>query len=169
MQWEGLGICLTGTRQIKIPMTCPYLLWNLQNYLCMILKKYCFMSNKCLQISVWNLTNNKNELWKTVRLKSFQKLQFQSLPIFFKFVHPYLLCCIIHVFYLLFIFEQLIFKFHSVCWQLSLFEFCLIFQHSSFKLFSMFLVCSRAQLFEGWLALNPSFFFSSIGRNHFLG
>ena len=52
------------------------------------------MSPKHINISI--VTNNKNELWKTVRLTSFQKPQLQSVSIFFKFVHPcflfYLLC-----------------------------------------------------------------------------
>lgn len=43
-----------------------------------------------------NVTDNKSELWKTVRLANFQKPQLQSISIFLRFVHPcllyYLLC-----------------------------------------------------------------------------
>ena len=34
-----------------------------------------------------NVTDNKSELWKTVRLTNFQKTQLQSLSIFRRFVH----------------------------------------------------------------------------------
>ena len=34
------------------------------------------------------VTDKKNDLWKTVRLTSFQKPKLQSVSIFFKFVHP---------------------------------------------------------------------------------
>ena len=45
---------------------------------------------------IWNVTNNKNELWKPAGLTSLQKTLLQSVSIFFKFVYPffllYLLC-----------------------------------------------------------------------------
>ena len=54
------------------------------------------MPHKCLSSSTSNVTNNKNVLYKTVRLTSFQKPQLQCLSIFFNFVRPcflwYLLC-----------------------------------------------------------------------------
>ena len=40
---------------------------------------------------IWNVTNNKNELWKPARLTSLQKTRLQSVSIFSKFVHPFLL------------------------------------------------------------------------------
>ena len=43
--------------------------------------------NKCLASTKSNVTKNDNELWKTVRLRGFQKPQLQSISIFFKFVH----------------------------------------------------------------------------------
>ena len=57
------------------------------------------LSNKCTfqnASTISNVTNNKSELRKTVRLTIFKNPQFQSVLIFFKFVHPclrlYLLC-----------------------------------------------------------------------------
>ena len=41
------------------------------------------------------VTNNKNELLKTVRLTSFQKAQLQSVSIFFKFVHLFVPLCLL--------------------------------------------------------------------------
>ena len=40
---------------------------------------------------IWNVTNNKNELWKPATLTSLQKTRLQSVSIFSKFVHPFLL------------------------------------------------------------------------------
>ena len=51
-----------------------------------------------------NVTNNKNELWKTVRLTSFQKPQLQSISIFFKFVYSCFLLYLLCHLYLLLIF-----------------------------------------------------------------
>ena len=45
----------------------------------------------CLPSIILNVPNNRNKLWKTVRLTSFQKPWLQSVLIFFKFVHLYLL------------------------------------------------------------------------------
>ena len=73
----------------------PYWLWNLRNHLSMTKSQLC-VKQICLLSVIWNVTNNKNGLWKTVKLTSFQKPQSQSVSIFFKFVHPcpflYLLC-----------------------------------------------------------------------------
>ena len=49
------------------------------------------ISQSRLPSIISNVVNNKNELWKAVRLASFQKPKFQSLSIVFKFVHPWLL------------------------------------------------------------------------------
>ena len=46
-----------------------------------------------------NVTNNKNELWKSVRLTSLQKSQLQSASVFSKFVHP---CFLLYEFAVLF-------------------------------------------------------------------
>ena len=60
------------------------------------------------------VTNNKNELWKPVRLTSFQKPQLQSVSIFFEFFHPCLLLYLLCHFYSLLTFWALILMFHSV-------------------------------------------------------
>ena len=57
-------------------------LWNLRNYLWMT-KSQLHVSNTSSLI-----TNNKKELWKTVRSTSFPKPQLKSVSIFFKFINP---------------------------------------------------------------------------------
>jgi len=65
-------------------------------------QNHSFVSNKiCFLSIISNVTYNKHELWKTIRLKSFQKPQLQSVSIFFEFVHQCLLsyfCCVIFTF-----------------------------------------------------------------------
>ena len=52
-------------------------------------KNHSFVSSKYVfQGIISNVSNNKIEPWKTVRLTRFQKPQLQSTSIFFKFVHP---------------------------------------------------------------------------------
>ena len=69
-------------------MTSPYSLRKLRNYLWMTKAQLCAKQKKIhLPSLILNITNNKNELWKTVRLTHFQKLQLQSVSISFKFVH----------------------------------------------------------------------------------
>ena len=77
-------------------------LWNLRNYL--------WMTKSQLHVSyTWSLiTNNKIELWKTVRSTSFPKSQLKSVSVFFKFVHLcYLLYFLCHLYLLLIVFERL--------------------------------------------------------------
>ena len=62
------------------------------------------MSNKCLLSIISNITNNKNELWKTFRWTSFQKPQLQSS---FKFVHACLLLYFYVIYTLFSCFERL--------------------------------------------------------------
>ena len=59
---------------------------NFRKYLWMT-KSQLWVSNKCLASTKSNVTKSDNELWKTVRLRGFQKPQLQSISIFFKFVH----------------------------------------------------------------------------------
>ena len=67
-----------------------------------------FMSQKCFPGIMSNVTNNQNELWKTVRLTSFPQPQWQSISIFFTFIHPCLLSCTCSIIYTFFsYFEQL--------------------------------------------------------------
>ena len=71
---------------------------------------------------------NKNELWKTVKLTSFQKAQlnlFQSSSSL-SIRSSFCICCVTYN-HLLFMFWAVIFVFHSVWWWLLLFEFWLFF------------------------------------------
>ena len=74
------------------------------------------MSNKFVSESraLHQTIQRKKELWKTVRLTSVKKPQLQSVSIFFKFVHPYLLLyfqCYLH---LHLTFWEVIFTFHLI-------------------------------------------------------
>ena len=56
----------------------------------------------CLSSIISNVTNNKNELWRTVELTTFQKPQLQCVSILFTFDHPcllsfYLRCYLCHL------------------------------------------------------------------------
>lgn len=66
-----------------------------------------------------NITNNKNELWKSVRLTSFQKPQLQPLSVNLRQVwHLSLILYLLRGYlYLPFMFWALIFIFHSVLWR----------------------------------------------------
>ena len=55
----------------------------------------------CLPSIISHVTNNRNELWKTVSVKSFQKPQLQSFSISIKFVHPCLRLYLLYYLYLL--------------------------------------------------------------------
>ena len=71
-----------------------------------------------------NITKNKNEVWKTVRLTSFKKHnRIWSILVFFKFVHPWFLFYLPSYLYLLAMFSAVFFIFHSICWPFPLFEF----------------------------------------------
>ena len=74
------------------------------------------------------------ELWKTVRLTSFQKPHFQSVIIFFK-VCPAIRAffCILCYLSLLLMLWAVIFMFHSIWRQFSMFEFWRISWHSPFN------------------------------------
>ena len=72
-----------------------------------------------LPSSISNVTDNKNELWKTFKLQKGLKAQLQSVSFFFKFVNPLLLTHLL-------CYEQLFFLFHSVWWQ-ALFAWILIY------------------------------------------
>ena len=69
-----------------------------------------FVSNKvCLQSIISIVSNNNNELWKTVRLK--KKPELQSVSIFFKFLHQCLLLYLpCHLYRLLLLFFELLFN-----------------------------------------------------------
>ena len=71
-------------------------LWNLRNYLWKA-KSQLHVSNTSSLIS-----NNKKELWKTVRSTSFAKPKLKSVSVFFKFINP---CFLLH--FLLIVFGRL--------------------------------------------------------------
>ena len=93
-----------------------------------------------------NVTNHKNDHWKTVKLTitSFQKLRLQTVLIFFKFANPYLfwICCdLCYVIFLL----------HSIWWRFPLVysKYCEISSwNSSFDLF-----CYSGCSFRSFLSL----------------
>ena len=62
--------------------TRPWILQNLRNYMRMT-KPEIRVKQVCLPRIMSNVTNNKNELWKTVRLESFQQ------PLAIRFSHLY--------------------------------------------------------------------------------
>ena len=77
-------------------------LWNLRNYL--------WETKSQLRVSKTTslITNNKKELWKTVRSTSFPKSQLKSVSIFFKFINPCFLSYLLyHLYLLLIVFEWL--------------------------------------------------------------
>ena len=114
------------------------------------------------------VTNNKNEVWKSVRLTRFQKRQLlQSVSIFFKFVLPCLLLYLLCYLYVILKFWAVIFVYNSSLWQ-----FCLNFDklcdtapskssqnwltpilkvefHISYFLFSLLLLVKRYQIWMG--------------------
>ena len=67
-----------------------YSLRKLRNILRMKILQLC-VKQMYLPNIIWNITNNKNELWKPARLTSLQKTRLQSVSIFFKFVYLFLL------------------------------------------------------------------------------
>ena len=74
--------CLFPPLRSLVPGLMTVTLWNLRNYLWMT-KSQLHVSNTSSLI-----TNNKKELWKTVRSTSFPKPQMKSVSIFFKFINP---------------------------------------------------------------------------------
>ena len=71
----------------------------------------------------------KNELWKPVSLTSFQLTQFQSVSVFFKFVHPCLISYVLCYLYLLLMFSAVIFTLFVIWWQFQPFEFRYVSGH----------------------------------------
>ena len=71
---------LLGPKGLIVPVMCPYSLLNLRNHLSMTKSKLCVIQI-CLLGVIWNVARNKHELWKTVKLTSFQKPQSQYVSI----------------------------------------------------------------------------------------
>ena len=104
---------------------------NCRSFLAMELEKL-IVNGKIIASSQTNMppkhnikhNKNKNELWKTVKLTSFQKAQlnlFQSSSSL-SICSSFCICCVTYN-HLLFMFWAVIFVFHSVWWWLLLFEF----------------------------------------------
>ena len=74
--------------------------------------KHCIKPYQRLQ------TTTKNKLWKTLMLTSFQKLQLQSVSIFFKFVHDSISYSPCYLHFLMF-WAVCFFMFHSIWWQIQ--------------------------------------------------
>ena len=117
LQFKGHG---SEHTIVKWPITCRW-------------QSHSFVSNKFLPSSISNLTINKNELWETVWPTSFQTPQLQSVSIFFKFVHTFLLFHLLSFLFLLFYVLSSYFMFHWVWWWFLPFEFREISWRSSFK------------------------------------
>ena len=116
------------------------------NYLSYSLRKFRnILRMKMLQLCVkqiylpniiWNVTNNKNELWKPARLTSLQKTRLQSVSIFCKFGYPFLLLYLllsIHSFNILsrcFWFTQFGGSFH--CLNFEKFKLHLVHSHDRY-------------------------------------
>ena len=120
-------------------------------------QNHSFVKQICPPSTTSNVTNDKTELWKTVRQTSFQKPKLQSVSIFLKFVHP----CFLLLFILSFnVLSGYFLKFHLIRWQFPLSELWQIWWHSSVKLISeptypsVFLFFDF--LFELWVSSSSS-------------
>ena len=73
-----------------------YSLRKLRNILRMKILQLC-VKQMYLPNIIWNITNNKNELWKPARLTSLQKTRLQSVSIFLSLsiLSSFCICCVI--------------------------------------------------------------------------
>ena len=105
---EGKGAAvsrLSASILLIIPITRPYSLWNLRNYLEMRKLQLRVKQIRRSPEHYIKLYKQQNKLWKTVRLTTFRKPTIAvSVSIYFKFIHPLLHLCFL-------------FSFHSVWWQ----------------------------------------------------
>ena len=82
--------CVTAIWFILLILPVTWSLFAFECYVGKEMKKSKLRFKQMFLPSISSVTNKNNELWKTVRLKSFQKPQFQSVLIFFMFSHLYL-------------------------------------------------------------------------------
>ena len=82
------------------------------------------LSNKYHPRVKSNPADNKNKLWKTVRRKSFEKPQLQSVSIFFKFIHS---CRLLYFRCYLYLLMLSCYVFRCGCWAYS-HSVCFLFQ-----------------------------------------
>ena len=115
---------------------------NLRNYMRMM-RPAIRVKQVCLPHIISNITNNKNALWKTVRLTRFHTSQLQSDWIFFKFVRPCLVFYSVCYLYVIFMFLAVIFMFHPFWWQIPSFEFWEISWHSCLTGMRNCTICSK--------------------------
>ena len=94
--------CVTAIRFILLILPVTWSLFAFERYVGKEMKKSKLRFKQMFLPSISSVTNKNNELWKTVRLTSFQKPQFQSVLILFMFSHLYLLLYFLsHLYHLL--------------------------------------------------------------------
>ena len=94
--------CVTAIWFILLILPVTWSLFAFECYVGKEMKKSKLRFKQMFLPSISSVTNKNNELWKTVRLTSFQKPQFQSVLIFFMFSHLYLLLYLLsHLYHLL--------------------------------------------------------------------
>ena len=82
------------------------------------LQNHVLVWNKYVSQALYQMIKiTKMNFWKTAELTNFKKRQLQSVSVFFKFVHPFLLLHLLCYFYLLFMFWAVILMFHLVWWR----------------------------------------------------
>ena len=144
-------------------------------------KNLSFVSKQNMRPRHWsNVTNHKNDHWKTVKLTitSFQKLRLQTVLIFFKFANPYLfwICCDLWV--VIFLLHSIWWRFppvYSKYWEISSWNssfdlFC--YTGCSFRSFLSLLFSLRAnspiwasEASLAWTSLFSQWYFPSSGRS----
>ena len=77
--------CVTAIWFILLILPVTWSLFAFERYVGKEMKKSKLCFKQMFLPSISTITNKNNELWKTVRLTSFQKPQFQSFLIFFTF------------------------------------------------------------------------------------
>ena len=94
--------CVTTIWFILLILPVTWSLFAFERYVGKEMKKSKLRFKQMFLPSISSVTNKNNELWKTVRLTSFQKPQFQSVLILFMFSHLYLLLYLLsHLYHLL--------------------------------------------------------------------
>ena len=109
--------CVTGIWFILLILPVTWSLFAFERYVGKEMKKSKLRFKQMFLPSISSVTDKNNELWKTVRLTSFQKPKFQSVLIFFMFSHLYLLLYLLSHLYHLLMSSVVIFMFHSSWWQ----------------------------------------------------
>ena len=94
--------CVTAIWFILLILPVTWSLFAFERYVGKEMKKWKLRFKQMFLPSISSVMDENNELWKTVRLTSFQKPKFQSVLIFFMFSHLYLLLYLLsHLYHLL--------------------------------------------------------------------